>query len=169
VLVTLGIVAGLIAGRAGREAPSPAPRPSPPATPADPEPLAPADGAYRFLELVAAGVPRRWDPCVPITYQLNTRGAPDSAAADLEEAFARAADATGMRFVDRGRVSLPPLDQAIGTVDLGATIGADIHVVWLSHDGSLGSSSVSGSGAMPWPWASRSPGAGTGPGAGSGG
>jgi hypothetical protein len=90
-------------------------------------------GSFRFLQRVD-GTPRRWDPCRPISYRINLLDAPPSAAADLGEAFERAGVATGIRFDDAGAATLPALEQATDTIELGVTVGADIWVVWLPHE-----------------------------------
>lgn len=48
------------------------------------------------------GSPVRWDPCTPIRWVLNPDGAPESALEDLDEATARVAAATGLRFAYAG-------------------------------------------------------------------
>ncbi len=45
------------------------------------------------------GTPIRWDPCRPIEVVLSPTGAPRSAAADLDEALARLASASGLELV----------------------------------------------------------------------
>jgi hypothetical protein len=50
----------------------------------------------------------RWDPCTPIHYFVNYDDAPDGASADVREAVARLADATGIAFVDDGTTDLTP-------------------------------------------------------------
>lgn len=70
----------------------------------------PAPG-YAFLFADDSGCrPVRFNPCEPIPYVINDTLAPAGGVADVEEAIARLAEATGMTFVDAGRTD-EPLDQ----------------------------------------------------------
>ena len=51
--------------------------------------------------------PVRWDPCRPITYVVNPKGAPEGGARLIDEAFADIERATGLRFVKRGTTKEP--------------------------------------------------------------
>jgi hypothetical protein len=67
--------------------------------------VAPAEvGAYRFLNEWSQG-PVRWDPCDPITYEVNARAAPRWVVRDLGKALREVTAATGIRFETRGRTS----------------------------------------------------------------
>jgi hypothetical protein len=46
--------------------------------------------------------PLRFNPCEPVHYVINAAQAPATGVADVKEAFARLATATGMTFVDDG-------------------------------------------------------------------
>jgi len=102
----------------------PARSPSSPAT----------DVAFRFLDEVGAGEPRRWDPCRELTYRINVRGAPPGAVQDVTQALRRATEVTGMTFVSLGTTTEDPYEQAIGSWSARITIGADLVFVWLPHD-----------------------------------
>ncbi|MFP4234901.1 MAG: hypothetical protein ACLFUG_08235 [Nitriliruptoraceae bacterium] len=54
------------------------------------------------------GLPVRWDPCQPIEVVLAPRGAPPSAAADLDEALRRIEDASGLPLVGTGTTDERP-------------------------------------------------------------
>jgi hypothetical protein len=62
--------------------------------------LAPAhEGPHRFMATQPGGTaPVAYDPCRPIRYVVNERTAPPGAAALVEEAVARIAEVTGLRF-----------------------------------------------------------------------
>jgi hypothetical protein len=72
------------------------------------------DGAYRFLRQTPDGRPYRWDPCVPIHYELNLVDAPSGALEEARRAIDRVAYATGYRFVYDG-TTVRTADQQIGT------------------------------------------------------
>ncbi len=70
----------------------------------------PAPG-YAFLFADDEGcLPVRFNPCEPVPYVINDALAPPGGVADVEEAIARLAEATGITFVDAGRTD-EPLDQ----------------------------------------------------------
>lgn len=70
----------------------------------------PAPG-YAFLFAGDEGcLPVRFNPCEPVPYVINDALAPAGGVADVEEAIARLAEATGITFVDAGRTD-EPLDQ----------------------------------------------------------
>jgi hypothetical protein len=52
--------------------------------------------------------PVAWDPCRPIHYVVNARGAPAGGVAMVEEAFARLSVATGLKFVYDGPTDESP-------------------------------------------------------------
>jgi hypothetical protein len=74
-----------------------------------------ADGHFRFLRETPDGRPFRWDPCQAIHYEVNVVDAPSAALADVREAIARVADASGYRFVFDGTTTRTA-DQQIGRV-----------------------------------------------------
>ncbi len=57
-----------------------------------------ADSGYSFLFPVTAAGPVRWNPCQPVHYVTNLAAAPQLRA-DLTQAMAQLAAATGLRFV----------------------------------------------------------------------
>lgn len=57
---------------------------------------------FAVWEVNDDGYPVRWDPCRPIEVVLSPQGAPPVAAADLEEALERLANATGLELVLTG-------------------------------------------------------------------
>jgi hypothetical protein len=64
-----------------------------------PPPLPAEDGPYEFVATQPGGdEPVAWDPCRPIRYVVNPAGAPPGGDALAEEAVARTASATGLRF-----------------------------------------------------------------------
>jgi hypothetical protein len=97
-------------------------------------PTSSPDLAFRFLDRVSGGAPRRWDPCRQLTYRINVATAPPGAVEDVTEAVQRAADATGISFTALPSTTEDPYQQAIGSWSARITIGADIVFVWLSHD-----------------------------------
>ncbi|GAB46966.1 M66 family metalloprotease [Mobilicoccus pelagius] len=52
--------------------------------------------------------PVRWDPCTPIGYRVNLRGAPEGALADVHHAVAQASAASGLKFRYLGTTSVVP-------------------------------------------------------------
>lgn len=65
-------------------------------------------GSYRFLAVHPDGSPVRWDPCSPIRYVVNLDGAPyDTSLQDVEAAFARVTDVSGLRFEFAGETDEP--------------------------------------------------------------
>ena len=72
-------------------------------------------GTHAFLNRASDGTPYRWNPCQPIHFAVNPEHEPAGAQADLLEAIARLASATGIRFVDDG-TSAYTADQQIGSV-----------------------------------------------------
>lgn len=60
--------------------------------------------SWRLLE----PMPVRWDPCTPIPYQVNLRGAPRGALRTLAEALRRVRQATGLTFTYAGRTRAVP-------------------------------------------------------------
>ena len=64
-------------------------------------PNLPAGYSFTFVKDDGC-TPIRFDPCQPIHYVMNPAQAPPSGVADVEEAFARLARATGLTFVNDG-------------------------------------------------------------------
>jgi len=52
--------------------------------------------------------PVRWDPCTPIGYRVNLRGAPEGALDDVRRAVAQASAASGLKFRYLGTTSVVP-------------------------------------------------------------
>lgn len=67
-----------------------------------------APGGYALWSPRPTAGPVRWDPCRPVRWVLNPRGAPDGAVADLRAALDRVAAATGLRFRYVGRTRERP-------------------------------------------------------------
>ena len=67
-------------------------------------------GSYAFLAHQDAdpGTPVTWDPCRPIHYVVNLTGAPPGAAGLVEQAVARAEEASGLRFEYDGETDARP-------------------------------------------------------------
>ncbi len=72
-----------------------------------------ADDDYAFLRQLADGRPYRWDPCVPIHYEVNLQDAPEYALGDVRTAMQRISDASGFRFEFDG-VTVRTVDDQIG-------------------------------------------------------
>jgi hypothetical protein len=53
--------------------------------------------------------PVAWDPCRPIHYAVDSRGAPADGRRLIEQAVARVSQATGLHFVADGATSEPPM------------------------------------------------------------
>lgn len=64
-------------------------------------PDAPRGGSYAFL-VEQAGRPVGYDPCRPVRYQVNPRGAPPQWRSVVRESIASVEAATGLRFEDDG-------------------------------------------------------------------
>ncbi len=72
-------------------------------------PLLDGTAGYAFLHVdEASGRPARFDPCEPIRYVINSRGAPPGAVDDVHEAFARTALASGLEFAFAGATDERP-------------------------------------------------------------
>lgn len=78
----------------------------------DPSAMVRDRGEFAFLGRSPDG-PYRWNPCRPITYQVNLEHAPPGALGDVREAIRRVAEATGIRFVDGG-VTTRTVDMQVG-------------------------------------------------------
>jgi len=86
---------------------------SPPAPVPDPGPTGPADvggyvikwglapdGSTHFDTTAANDVPFHWDPCKPIRYAVNLNGYNEAYRANITDAIARVAKATGLTFTN---------------------------------------------------------------------
>lgn len=72
--------------------------------------IAPPGPGYNFLQVNRSGTPVRWNPCLPIYYQLDLSAAPAWATSDLARALTAISVASGIRFVYEG-----PTNQFPGT------------------------------------------------------
>ncbi|MGI8617331.1 MAG: hypothetical protein ACR2L4_11240 [Actinomycetota bacterium] len=111
---------------------TPSPTTSPSLTPT-PSPRPEVDGAFRFWKRVA-GAPVRWNPCEPITYALNTAGAPSPVRADLREAIRRVTRATGIRFRSVGTTRETFVRAYQRMRFRGVIRKAALIVIWVDHD-----------------------------------
>lgn len=66
---------------------------------------------FKFINVDASGRPAQWDPCRPLTYLVSTSGMPAGRIADVHQAMARLASATGLSIVFGGESSLPATTQ----------------------------------------------------------
>lgn len=85
-------------------------------------------GHARQWTLEGYGARVRWDPCRPITYQVNLTGGPRRALPQIRQALRQAHAATGLRFVYAGRTRAIPYrtdhrGPAAGTADLTIAFG----------------------------------------------
>jgi hypothetical protein len=73
--------------------------------------------SFTFLHTDAGG-PVRWNPCTPVPWTFNPKGAPAGGLAALRAAFAELSARTGLTFTYQGTVSAVPsrgyLDQTSG-------------------------------------------------------
>ena len=94
-------------------------------------------GEYRFLDRTSDGRPYRWDPCVPIHYEVNPANAPPGALADVREAVARVGSATGLRFTFDGTTTRT-IEQQMGRSFQSGVPNAPrwlpVLVAWLPHE-----------------------------------
>jgi hypothetical protein len=67
-----------------------------------------SEAGYEVWAVNDDGQPVRWDPCRPIEVVLSPDGAPGGAAADLDEAVARLAAASGLELVAAGTTDERP-------------------------------------------------------------
>ena len=76
----------------------------------DPQVVAPYDGpgSFRIWVVNEDGSAVRWDPCSPIPWVLYERGAPAAALGDLQVAFTRLSEQTGLQFVYEGTTDEVP-------------------------------------------------------------
>lgn len=86
------------------------PVPPLPGPPPPPEPRG-DPSQYTFMVKNRAGVPARWDACVPITWGYNPAGASAANLADVREGIERLAAQTGYTFVFTGESDQIALSQ----------------------------------------------------------
>ena len=92
---------------------------------------APAGPGYTFLRVNRSGTPVRWNPCLPIYYQLDLTAAPSWATADIARALAAISSATGMDFVYEGPTNQFPT----AGVPVGAgTTQSPVVIAWATAD-----------------------------------
>lgn len=117
----VGLVLVPVVWRASSKAPGPAG--------ADRASPAPAGPGYSFLRVNRSGTPVRWDPCTPITYQLDLAGAPAWAQDDILGAITAVSDATGIQFAPDGTTNqFPASDVPPGT----ASATPPVVIAWAS-------------------------------------
>jgi hypothetical protein len=93
--------------------------------------------SFAFLRLRADGTPVRWDPCVPLRYEVNPSNAPEGGVEAAQEAVARVADAVGIQFVYEGTTDRTPEEQedASYVSTEGGTFGVlPVLIAWLPAD-----------------------------------
>jgi hypothetical protein len=92
-------------------------------------------GQYKFLQMGLGHAPIRWDPCIPIHYQVNLTHAPDGVLADVREAIARVASATGDRFVYDGTTDRTADEQMGRAFQTGSTTSRwfPVLIAWVPH------------------------------------
>lgn len=115
-------------------------------------------GAHAFLARNDDGTPLRWDPCTPIRYEVNYEHAPEGASADVREAVARVAEASGIEFVDEG-ITDRTVDGASGAGFAGS-FGRPLPVLisWLPRKEFAAWASPDRADAFGLPWRGRDPG-----------
>ncbi len=113
-----------------------APLPSDRTTPHEPPVAERGRGQFAFLGRSADG-PYRWDPCEPITYQVNLTHAPPGALDDVREAIRRVSEATGIRFVNGGTTTRTA-DMQLGRAFRGRTSDEPRYypllIDWVPHE-----------------------------------
>lgn len=99
---------------------------------ADHATAAPAGPGYLFLLVNRSGTPVRWNPCQPISYQLDLAGAPSWAQTDIGDAISSISTATGITFVPDGSTDQFPS----GQVPAGSTADnpAPVVIAWATAD-----------------------------------
>lgn len=83
-------------------------------TPLGRPPRAPAgQGGYKFVRTQPsrADVPVAYDPCRPIHYVVNAKGAPRDGGRLIREAVARVSRFTGLQFIDDGSTKESPSEE----------------------------------------------------------
>jgi hypothetical protein len=90
---------------------------------------------YAFLRELAGGRPYRWDPCLPIHYEVNLQDAPDYALADVRGAIERISEASGFRFAFDGLTSRSVDDQIGRAFQTGSTPRwLPVLIAWVPHE-----------------------------------
>ena len=105
-----------------------------PNTPAAPAPST-SGSAYAWMVTNSDASPVRYDPCEPIHYVVNLTEAPARGLSDVQGAFARVSDATGLSFVYDGTTTEIPMPNR--PVYQPATYGdrwAPVLVAWARPD-----------------------------------
>jgi len=93
------------------------------------------ESAYAFLDRRADGSPFRWEPCLPIHYEVNIEHAPPGAMDDVGEAIARLSEGSGLRFVLDGQTSRTPSEQRNGSFhELTTFAYRPVLISWLPSD-----------------------------------
>ena len=111
-----------------------------------PERIPNLPSGYSFTFVKEDGcTPARFDPCQPIHYVMNPAQAPSTGAADVDEAFSRMAQATGMTFVNDG-VTDEVLRRGPFVEDRYPGRWAPILVAWSRQSGERANVEVVGSG-----------------------
>jgi hypothetical protein len=111
-----------------------------------PERIPDLPSGYSFTFVKADGcTPVRFDPCQPVHYVMNPDQAPPGAPADVEEAFGRLAQATGMTFVNDG-ITDEISRRGPHVPDRYPDRWAPILVVWSRQSGERANVEVVGSG-----------------------
>lgn len=93
-------------------------------------------GEFAFLGRSPEG-PYRWNPCQPITYEVNLTNAPPGALADVREAVRRVSEATGIRFIELGTTTRS-VDMQIGRAFQSRAPGEPrfypVLIDWVPHE-----------------------------------
>ena len=90
-------------------------------------------GTFEFWVVDEDGIPARWNPCEPIAWVLSDGGAPEGALADLERAFERITDVTGLTFTHEGEVDEGPTrDRGVYQPERYGDRWAPVLVAWSS-------------------------------------
>lgn len=111
-----------------------------------PERIAELPSGYSFTFVKEDDcTPVRFDPCQPVHYVMNPAQAPPSGVADVEEAFSRLAQATGITFVNDGMTDeVSRRGPYVGDRYPGRW--APVLVAWNRHSGDRANVEVVGSG-----------------------
>lgn len=96
-----------------------------PAVAAEPVASEPSGDAtqFGFISVDGQGRPAQWDACRPVTYFVSTSGMPGGSIADVHQAVARVASATGLTIVFGGETSLPATTASSDLPDSSILIG----------------------------------------------
>lgn len=94
-------------------------------------------GEYRFLRRLPDGEPYRWDPCVPVHYQVDLANAPPGALEDVRGALARVTSASGFHFVFDGttdRTADTQIGRAFQSTIPGDPRWLPLLFAWVPHE-----------------------------------